>query len=56
MVSRVRNKLVREDGWEQVIDILLAYREECEGYVREGKIFEGTEYLNDHSDKLLLNY
>ncbi|NTV16071.1 MAG: tRNA dihydrouridine synthase DusB [Chlorobiaceae bacterium] len=56
MVSRVRNKLVREDGWEQVIDILFAYREECEGYVRDGKILEGTEYLNDHSDKLLLNY
>jgi tRNA-dihydrouridine synthase B len=56
MVSRARNKLVREDGWEQVIDILLAYREECEGYARDGKILEGTEYLNDHSDKLLLNY
>ncbi|MEI7818376.1 MAG: tRNA dihydrouridine synthase DusB, partial [Desulfuromonadales bacterium] len=56
MVSRARNKLVREDGWEQVIDILLAYREECEGYVRDGKILEGAEYLNDHSDKLLLNY
>jgi tRNA-dihydrouridine synthase B len=56
MVSRIRNKLVREDGWEQVIDILLAYKEECEGYVREGTILEGTEYLNDHSDKLLLNY
>ena len=56
MVSRARNKLVREDGWEQVIDILLAYKEECEGYAGEGKILEGTEYLNDHSDKLLLNY
>jgi tRNA-dihydrouridine synthase B len=56
MVSRARNKLVREDGWEQVIDILLDYKEECEGYVMEGKILEGTEYLNDHSDKLLLNY
>jgi tRNA-dihydrouridine synthase B len=56
MVSRARNKLVREDGWEQVIDILLAYKEECEGYAREGKILDGAEYLNDHSDKLLLNY
>lgn len=56
MVSRVRNKLVREDGWEQVVDILLAYGQECEGYVREGKISENAEYLNDHSDKLLLNY
>ncbi len=56
MVSRARNKLVREEGWEQVIDILLAYREECEGYAREGKILDGAEYLNDHSDKLLLNY
>ena len=56
MVSRARNKLVREDGWEQVIDILLAYRGECEGYARDGKILDGAEYLNDHSDKLLLNY
>ena len=56
MVSRVRNKLVREDGWEQLIDILLAYRQECEGYVLEGKIYDGAEYLNDHSDKLILNY
>lgn len=56
MVSRVRNKLVREDGWEHVVDILLAYRQECEGYAREGKILDGAEYLNDHSDKLVLNY
>jgi tRNA-dihydrouridine synthase B len=56
MVSRVRNKLVREDGWEQVIDILLVYRQECEGYAREGKIQDGAEYLNDHSEKLILNY
>jgi len=56
MVSRVRNKLVREDGWEQVIQILLDYEAECEGYAREGKIHDGVEYLNDHSDKLVLNY
>jgi tRNA-dihydrouridine synthase B len=56
MVSRVRNKLVREEGWEQVIDILLAYGEECEGYAREGTIRENTEYLNDHSNRLELNY
>ena len=56
MVSRARNKLVREDGWQQVVEILLDYREECEGYAREGKILEGTECLNDHSDRLLLNY
>jgi tRNA-dihydrouridine synthase B len=56
MVSRVRNKLVREEGWEQVIDILLAYGEECDGYAREGTIRENTEYLNDHSNRLELNY
>ncbi|MEI7695318.1 MAG: tRNA dihydrouridine synthase DusB [Chlorobium sp.] len=56
MVSRVRNKLVREDGWELVVDILLAYRQECEGYALEGKILDGAEYLNDHSEKLILNY
>jgi len=56
MVSRVRNKLVREDGWEQVIQILLDSEAECEGYAREGKIHDGVEYLNDHSDKLVLNY
>ena len=56
MVSRVRNKLVREDCGEQVIDILLAYRQECEGYAREGTIHDGVEYLNDHSNRLELNY
>ncbi|MEI8185188.1 MAG: tRNA dihydrouridine synthase DusB [Chlorobiaceae bacterium] len=56
MVSRVRNKLVREEGWVQVIDILLAYGEECEGYAREGTIRDNTEYLNDHSNRLELNY
>ena len=56
MVSRVRNKLVREEGWEQVIQILLDYEQECEGYAKEGKIEGNGEYLNDHSDKLVLNY
>jgi len=56
MVSRVRNKLVREDCGEQVIDMLLAYAEECEGYAREGTIRDGAEYLNDHSNRLELNY
>ncbi len=56
MVSRARNKLVREDGWELVVDILLAYRQECEGYALGGKIHDGAEYLNDHSEKLILNY
>lgn len=56
MVSRVRNKLVREDGWEQVIDILLAYEHECEGYAKEGTICDDAEYLNDHSNRLELNY
>ena len=56
MVSRVRNKLVREDGWEAVIDILLEYGRECEGYAREGTISDNTESLNDHSNRLELNY
>ncbi|MEI7708464.1 MAG: tRNA dihydrouridine synthase DusB [Chlorobium sp.] len=56
MVSRVRNKLVREDGWEAVIDILLQYGKECEGYAREGTILDNTESLNDHSNRLELNY
>ncbi len=56
MVSRVRNKLVREEQWELVIEILRAYEVECEGYQREGKIPDYAEYLNDHSDKLVLNY
>jgi tRNA-dihydrouridine synthase B len=55
-VSAVRNRLVREERWEQVIDILLSYRKECEGYAAEGRIHCDTEYLNDHSDKLVLNY
>jgi tRNA-dihydrouridine synthase B len=55
-VSVVRNKLVREESWEQVIDILLSYRQECEGYAAEGRIHCDAEYLNDHSDKLVLNY
>ena len=56
MVSRVRNKLVREESWELVIELLLAYQQECEGYARDGKIHDGGEYLNDHSEKLILNY
>ncbi|MEI8031870.1 MAG: tRNA dihydrouridine synthase DusB [Chlorobiaceae bacterium] len=56
MVSRVRNKLVREEQWAQVIEILLAYGVECEGYAREGMISDNAEYLNDHSSKLVLNY
>jgi len=56
MVSRVRNKLVREDGSEQIIEILLAYRQECEGYALDGKLHDGAEFLNDHSEKLVLNY
>jgi len=56
MVSQVRNKLVREDNWELVIDMLCSYSEECEGYAREGKIRDHAEYLNDHSKKLILNY
>jgi tRNA-dihydrouridine synthase B len=55
-VSVVRNKLVREEDWRAVEAILLDYREECEGYAREGRIREYAEYLNDHSDKLVLNY
>ncbi|MBM3163292.1 MAG: tRNA dihydrouridine synthase DusB [Chlorobi bacterium] len=55
-VSHVRNKLVREESWEQAVEILLAYEAECEGYAREGRIREYAEYLNDHSEKLVLNY
>jgi len=53
-VSRVRNLLVREDDWRQVIDILLNYQSECEGYEREGKIRQYAEFLNDHSKRLVL--
>jgi tRNA-dihydrouridine synthase B len=56
MVSQVRNKLVREDNWQLVVEIMLSYSEECEGYAREGKIRDHAEYLNDHSSKLILNY
>ncbi len=56
MVSRVRNKLVREESWALVLEILLEYRDECEGYAREGRIPGEPEFLNDHSDKLVLNY
>ncbi|MBM3422232.1 MAG: tRNA dihydrouridine synthase DusB [Chlorobi bacterium] len=55
-VSHVRNQLVREENWEHVVEILLAYEAECEGYAREGRIMEHAEYLNDHSEKLVLNY
>ena len=55
-VSAVRNMIVREERWEQVVEILLAYEGECEGYAREGRIREYAEYLNDHSEKLVLNY
>ncbi len=53
-VSRVRDKLVRENDWHNVIDILKAYEADCEHYLREGKLREYAEYLNDHSKKLVL--
>ncbi len=53
-VSRVRDKLVREDNWLNVIEILRGYEAECERYAREGKIREYAEYLNDHSRRLVL--
>ena len=53
-VSRVRDKLVREDNWLHVIEILRDYEAECEQYAREGKIREYAEYLNDHSRRLIL--
>ena len=53
-VSRVRDKLVREENWRQVIEILRDYEAECEQYAREGKIREYAEYLNDHSKRLVL--
>lgn len=55
-VSRVRNEIVREERWENIVEILLDYRRECEGYAREGRIAEHAEYLNDHSKRLVLNY
>ena len=53
-VSRARDKLVREDNWRKVIEILGDYKVECEQYEREGKIREYAEYLNDHSKRLVL--
>ena len=53
-VSRVRDKLVRENNWKHVIEILRNYEIECERYAREGKIREYAEYLNDHSKRLVL--
>jgi len=55
-VSLVRNRLVLEQSWETATGILLAYEAECEGYVKDGRIMEYAEYLNDHSEKLVLNY
>ncbi len=53
-VSRVRDKLVRENNWRLVIELLREYEVECEQYEREGKIREYAEYLNDHSKRLVL--
>jgi tRNA-dihydrouridine synthase B len=55
-VSHVRNKLVRELDWRNIVEILLAFERECEGFAREGRLREDAEYLNDHSPKLVLNY
>ena len=55
-VSHVRNKLVIEQDRNVIIDILLAFEAECEGFAREGRLREDAEYLNDHSPKLVLNY
>ncbi len=55
-VSKVRDKLVREADWRNVIEILHAYQVECEGYERDGRIRDYAEFLNDHSKRLTLNY
>lgn len=53
-VSRVRDRLVRENNWQHVIEILRDYETDCERYAKEGKIREYAEYLNDHSKRLIL--
>ncbi|WP_294347737.1 tRNA dihydrouridine synthase DusB [Prosthecochloris sp.] len=53
-VSRVRDRLVRENDWRCVVEILRDYEAECERYAKEGKIREYAEYLNDHSKRLVL--
>jgi len=53
-VSKVRDKLVREESWQNVIGILQEYEAECERYEKEGRLRDYAEFLNDHSKRLVL--
>ncbi|ANT65756.1 tRNA dihydrouridine synthase DusB [Prosthecochloris sp. CIB 2401] len=53
-VSQIRNQIVREDQWERTVEILQSYEVACEGYEREGRLRDYAEFINDHSQRLIL--
>jgi tRNA-dihydrouridine synthase B len=53
-VSKVRDFLVREEKWQNIIDRLLEYERECEQHLAEGTFDQYAETLNDHSKRLIL--
>ncbi|MCS6988711.1 MAG: tRNA dihydrouridine synthase DusB [Chloroherpetonaceae bacterium] len=53
-VSKVRDYLVREEKWQNIIDRLLEYELECEKHLRDGTFETLAETLNDHSKRLVL--
>lgn len=50
-VSKVRDKIVRENDWRIVVEILLEFERECDRHLAEGTFEKYAEYRNDHSKK-----
>ncbi|PIO47072.1 MAG: tRNA dihydrouridine synthase DusB [[Chlorobium] sp. 445] len=53
-VSKVRDKIVRENDWRQVIDMLLEFEQDCDRHFANGTFELYAETLNDHSKRLVL--
>ena len=53
-VSKVRDKLVRENDWRQIINMLLEFEQECYRHLEAGTFELYAETLNDHSPRLVL--
>lgn len=54
-VSKVRDKLVRENEWTLIIELLQNFEAECNRHLAEGTFFTHAEILNDHSPRLVLD-
>lgn len=54
-VSKLREKVVREENWQVIVEMLLAFDAECDRHLAEGTFDRYAESLNDHSKRLILS-